>query len=253
MLSLQRESLIKCKTTRKNHDSSKTHYVNEYWNGHRTVFTMRYRAVDGNWEANDEANDEIHVFKVDTEEEAVQEMIGIINNPPNRHKFYSSSVLPDKPSDLIRLATNDARHLNRAYYIPDSGLWHAPDQDTGGKVSCLISFSGAVMARSLNASDFNPLSTTPEMFFNPDSARLKFLDCIERGKTTEALSHMGAGYSPDANEDAIAEIDELRKTDARFRTGDDTNIILGYLDWATFDQFLVLMERIADIFEKHGL
>ena len=246
------DCLDKKQVTRENLKKKGTYNVNEYWNGDKLLFTTRYRAVDGNWEVDTAANDEITVFKVDTEEEVVQKMVDIMNYPPNRHRFLNSSVLPDSPSDLIRMATKDARHLNRAYYKPSSNVWHSPDIETGGGTCCYINFSGAVMARSLNASDLNPLSVNPKMFFNPDSDKLTFLDCIERGTMDPAFSYMGADYLTDAMQDAVAEINELRKTDARFKTGSE-NIILRYVDWATFDQFLVLMERIADIFEKHGL
>lgn len=55
--------------------------------------------------------------------------------------------LPDKLSDLLELAVNDAEAIEKTPgYVLRMGTWHYFERDTN---TCMVCMAGAVMARSL--------------------------------------------------------------------------------------------------------
>ena len=67
--------------------------------------------------------------------------------------------LPDKLSDLIDLAIDDALSLDRAKYIPCHDYWHQPSFEGEGPGSCAICFAGAAIAGTLKIS--------PDKYYSP--------------------------------------------------------------------------------------
>ena len=62
------------------------------------------------------------------------------------NKMSITDKLPDKPSELIRLALHDLELCEQDdRYIIDMGKWHRPEYDI-----CAVCLAGSVMAKSLN-------------------------------------------------------------------------------------------------------
>lgn len=97
------------------------------------------------------------------------------------------TTLPDKPSDLIRLALSDLARCERSpKYEIDMGDWHRPN----GK--CLVCLAGSVMAKTLEA----PMHKRwwPKDF--PDQGgKLIALDRFRRGDVDIAFEALGFHYS----------------------------------------------------------
>jgi len=96
--------------------------------------------------------------------------------------------LPDKPSELIRLALADlALCAADPNYAIDMGQWHMPDHGV-----CQVCLAGAVMAKSLNASRAAELY--PEDF--PENRqKIKSLDDFRDGRVCSALAYLGHDLS----------------------------------------------------------
>lgn len=102
--------------------------------------------------------------------------------------------LPDKPSELIRLALKDLARVKRdPRYSVDMGTWHG--LDLRGK--CHVCLAGAVMACRL--------PTDPSRSFHPENFslgiedKLRALDQFRQGKMNRALEHLGVYDSPVAD------------------------------------------------------
>lgn len=96
--------------------------------------------------------------------------------------------LPDKPSELIRLALADlALCAADPNYRIDMGQWHMPEDGV-----CQVCLAGAVMAKTLNASRADYLC--PEDF--PENRKkIKALDDFRDGLVCEALDELGHDLS----------------------------------------------------------
>lgn len=135
--------------------------------------------------------------------------------------------LPDKPSELIRLALADLRkcEADPAYGI-DMGLWHEPIDGV-----CYVDLAGAVMAQRLGADKLAEYG--PEDFDRETEKKLKALGRLQWGVVGEAMDILGV---PDDNEglDAILNLDvPEHEWDSK-----------GFYKW---------MAIIADDLEKAGL
>lgn len=99
---------------------------------------------------------------------------------------YSSlpDTLPEKPSELIRLALNDLSLAEKdgAYRI-EMGLWHLSTSYHDGK--CAVCFAGAVMANTLKI----PSNVNVDPYDFPLSIRNKLLalDRFRTGAVREGL------------------------------------------------------------------
>lgn len=103
--------------------------------------------------------------------------------------------LPDKMSDLLKLALKDEAKAERSpRYIMDMDQWHEPDLDwdngkkLGFQVSCHVCFAGAVMSFSLGGEWGKTLG--PEDFRNGNVQKLHALDMLRRGKVYAAACYM---------------------------------------------------------------
>lgn len=105
--------------------------------------------------------------------------------------------LPDKPSELIRLAVADLKRSEAdPCYRIEFGTWH----DVTPSKICVVCLAGAVMAFSL---DVPQLTTTSPQHFRPDiRAKLSALDWGRRSLMQhEMFSCLGLG--PDRSFDRI--------------------------------------------------
>ena len=65
----------------------------------------------------------------------------------------TNEILPDKPSELIRLALYDLELCEQdERYAINMSRWHLPSEN-----ECLVCLAGSVMAKSLNADAWNYL------------------------------------------------------------------------------------------------
>ncbi len=95
--------------------------------------------------------------------------------------------LPDKPSELIRLALGDLEKVEDSpMYEVDMNLWHT---GLNGKFGiCHVCLAGAVIASSLQ--HHNEDWVTPAHFNIPDKRKLIVIDHLRRGKLLEAATEL---------------------------------------------------------------
>ncbi|HUF64009.1 MAG TPA: hypothetical protein VMN36_18160 [Verrucomicrobiales bacterium] len=100
-------------------------------------------------------------------------------------------TLPDKPSELIRLAVRDLEKIEGdGRYQICMAQWHFPVENG----PCLVCLAGAVMSRTLGAGDREvrfPLS-----FGKRNAGRLLALESLARGGFREAFSRMDIEAAP---------------------------------------------------------
>lgn len=96
--------------------------------------------------------------------------------------------LPDKPSDLIKVALVDLKSIRRSQkYIVNMQRWHEPIGD-----ACHVCLAGAVMARSLGANPHGDL--TPGDYGGMISKKLDALDDFRSGAVSVGFDSLGLGY-----------------------------------------------------------
>lgn len=140
-------------------------------------------------------------------------------------KTKTTTTLPDKPSELIRIALKDLRKCEKdPRYKVDMDFWHAPN----GK--CKVCFAGAVMAKRLgvpiNVSiDSNMTESQPEYL------KLLALDYARLGWARDMATTMGCQF--------------------------DRTLIPGKVDLVPYENnpaaFKRGMRAMADLMESHGL
>lgn len=98
-------------------------------------------------------------------------------------------TLPDKPSELIRLALHDLEEVEQLPgFRVNMNVWLSNIEEEG----CAVCLAGAVMVRSLyQANDRNQLPTAavPGMFDADTHAKLSALDYFRSGETEIALEY----------------------------------------------------------------
>ena len=108
------------------------------------------------------------------------------------------SKLPDKPSELIRVALGDLQKcIDDPHYSIDMNNWHVPCVGY-----CSVCLAGAVMAKTF---EIDPRAgTTPGKYFkrewnNPDFIKLEALDRFRCGQIYNGLICMRLDPSPSRN------------------------------------------------------
>ena len=141
----------------------------------------------------------------------------------------TNEILPDKPSELIRLALHDLELCEQDdRYSINMGHWHAPSKN-----KCYVCLGGSVMAKSLNADilkDLRPLDCN-------DKTEAKLL----------ALDEFITGYIYDG-------IKLLRPESfkhMRFDNLSDKRDIIPYEE--NPEEFKQQMHQLADDLEREGL
>ena len=98
--------------------------------------------------------------------------------------------LPDKPSELLRLALEDEEKChNSPDYIVDMEIWHRP---LSGK--CTVCLAGAVMAQTLESNKTMMLS--PAKFDQDTYSKLHALDYFRSGYIDDGLNCLDI-YKPE--------------------------------------------------------
>ena len=119
------------------------------------------------------------------------------------------SKLPDKPSELIRVALADLAkcELDPRYRI-NMGTWHKPT-DTE-EAECMVCLAGAVMAKSLGA----PMSMkyTPSVYAPDDvsTQKLYALDLFRTGEVIAACERLESCGAIDSADLARLDISDER-------------------------------------------
>ena len=91
--------------------------------------------------------------------------------------------LPDKPSELIRLALKDlAEGLKEKQFDVDMDFWVARDP---GLPRCTVCLAGAVMVRELGFSTLH--DATPSLVGGDTEAKLDALNYLRQGNVEDAL------------------------------------------------------------------
>jgi hypothetical protein len=99
------------------------------------------------------------------------------------------TTLPDKPSELIRVAIADLEKCERSKkYTVDMGVWHTYHDKT-----CYVCLAGSVMAQTMGIDSHK--STTPGLLYRdeiPDLEvdKLQALNSLRLGEVGHALSLM---------------------------------------------------------------
>lgn len=95
------------------------------------------------------------------------------------------SKLPDKPSELIRMAIDDLEKVEAdTKYSVRMGVWHSPSLD-----SCEVCLAGAVMAKTLETPVEN--FEYPTGFSATVHAKLGALDSFRSGHVIDAFVTLG--------------------------------------------------------------
>lgn len=98
-----------------------------------------------------------------------------------------SKRLPDKPSELIRLALADLRKVEAdELYEVNMNLWHAPMHS---KPVCAVCLAGAVMAMTLGAKPWTDM--LPSFYKGKTTRKLSALDSFRIGEVDFALVTLG--------------------------------------------------------------
>lgn len=96
--------------------------------------------------------------------------------------------LPDKPSELIRLALSDLKKVEAASddYIVDMGEWHSSDYECSGK--CAVCFAGSVISQTLHISPRSDVG--PSSFDRDTCSKLSALNEFRNGRLMDGISMM---------------------------------------------------------------
>ena len=99
--------------------------------------------------------------------------------------------LPRKPSDLLALALNDLRKVEKSKkYRVGMYVWHRPALDS---TPCEVCMAGAVMAKTLGVSRYE--SRLPDSFPPPVECKLDALDAFRNYMWRSGFSEMGVSES----------------------------------------------------------
>ena len=108
------------------------------------------------------------------------------------------NLLPDKPSDLVRLALRDMEAAEKSpLYRVDHGAWHRPPYyylslDSEGP--CTVCYAGSIMAWTLGADRLRDL--TPSDFDYDTNCKLQAVDALREGLVDLACRRMGVCDCP---------------------------------------------------------
>lgn len=103
-----------------------------------------------------------------------------------KKKTQKETLLPDKPSELIRVALADLAKVERSKkYRVEMGTWHEPVDGV-----CEVCLAGAVMAKTLKSYPNETLWADTD-FDDDTKNKLLALDFLRQGEVVEALEQLG--------------------------------------------------------------
>ena len=101
--------------------------------------------------------------------------------------------LPNKPSDLLRLALNDLSKIEKSNgYNVNMAAWHTPALAAPATKKCQVCLAGAAMAKSLKG-DFD-LDLTPTSYNDRTANKLFAINLFRIGNVGGAFQRMGRSY-----------------------------------------------------------
>lgn len=121
--------------------------------------------------------------------------------------------LPDKPSDLIRLALHDLELVEQdPRYKVDMGEWHQSYRN-----KCEVCFAGAVIAKSIKANYKKRLY--PAFFDDDTQQKLLALDSLRTGKIAFGLYYFYYPKNPPDgwSDDGFGEVSGYRQDPKLFK------------------------------------
>ena len=143
--------------------------------------------------------------------------------------------LPDKLSELILVAVQDARKLDRQKHIPNSLYYHAPDKWSVAysRYACLVCDAGAVMAGTLQTDTTH--DAVPGSFPLSIETKLHALDLARQGSYVGALIALG-----------------VENININYVSRVDVSIHHNYTTWERFEKHMNVMEKAAQQLEELG-
>lgn len=135
-------------------------------------------------------------------------------------KLTLNERLPNKPSELLRVALNDLKAAERdPRYTIDMTDWHVPRDKEGLRLfegedmeagsSCAVCLAGSVMRQSFDGN----YKLCPDDFTLKISGNLEAIDCLRRGQVEDAYYHLGRDKPVNVIDDyeGIPEYDEGKR------------------------------------------
>lgn len=164
--------------------------------------------------------------------------IQVLTEIPELTECEVRTELPDTLSGLIRLALADFRTVDRASFVPNSGIWLMKNANQ----LCWGCLAGIVMLSMIveddDFTDFKSYDSPDRWDFDEDTKhKLMALDSFRAGDSDEAFEYLG-----------ICPI--LSGEDKAFlcRPPNDGE----FLNWDELDQFIGWAEKAATILESYG-
>ena len=138
------------------------------------------------------------------------------------------NALPDKLSELIDVAIQDAKKLDRDKYTPSYIYYYMPEEPYYDNASCYVCDAGAVMVGTLLV-DKNS-QADPSEFHVSTERKLDALDHARRGAYSMAVEQLGFCLT-------IRQAQALDKI--------QRSPWMEYRTWEDFDKHLSHMKRVA--------
>ena len=156
--------------------------------------------------------------------------------------------LPDRLSELIRVAVKDCRSLDPVIYFPNSEAWHEPNDslyvEGEAREPCHICLAGGVIAKSLGQSPATRV--VPISFVSTElQSKLDALEEARRGRLIQALDYIAAGtHTPviPPESDLEAQVNAIPDPD-----------FPGFQGFAEMEILLKGLEHVANQLESLGL
>ena len=148
----------------------------------------------------------------------------------------------DRPSQLIRVAVEDARKLDRGTYHPHAHLFHSPSFERAFDkkstfVECNVCLAGAVIAKTLRTRRWT--NKGPSAYSWEIYDRLKAIDDLRTGDLYSACCRLwNNNFDMDKAMRLHEEIERPVHCD--------------FLGWKQMDAHLESLERYADKLESEG-
>lgn len=150
---------------------------------------------------------------------------------------------PEKLSDLIDLAIEDARSLNRTVYQPNYTVWHMAEPEY-----CNVCLAGAMLAGTLG--EPSDMTTAPEHYSDDWNNALVALDSVRNGLYFEALIDLGV--EDDGYADAAQVPNDVEDARLAFNSALPQPVEEDFHSWEQFDQHLASLEAVADALRQRG-
>lgn len=154
--------------------------------------------------------------------------------------------LPDKLSELLNLAIEDAKNLDREKYIPLCSEWHLYLSPVYRGVfppdTCLVCLAGVVLAGTMRRERTKTVILGKESC--EISEKLNALDDMREERFTDAIKAFGVHPTDQVLYELKCLRDDLNKTDGEWYPE--------FKGWAEFEFTLERMEKYARVLDKCG-